>query len=188
MNSEGTPIKVGRKMTADEVLQKKVACVERGEAIGDVRELFFRDPDHFRAGELHSHSSFWETIAERNPSTMKTEVLGWIRDKVSIFPYFQHFTGFFKGERYDSDRPPKKLFRNNMSCKSFANFVRKTLLYRLTAGAISLLGKVGDVQAPHIVLALTVEPFSSPEPVVSWSHGWETRGSGSSRYRMPENF
>ena len=175
-------------MTADEVLQKKVACVERGEAIGDVRELFFRDPDHFRAGELHSHSSFWETISERNPSTMKTEVLGWIRDKVSIFPYFQHFTGFFKGERYDSDRPPKKLFRNNMSCKSFANFVRKTLLYRLTTGAISLLGKVGDVQAPHIVLALTVEPFSSPEPVVSWSRGWETRGSGSSRYRMPENF
>ena len=55
MDSEGTPIKVGRKMTADEVLQKKVACVERGEAIGDVRELFFRDPDHFRAGELHSH-------------------------------------------------------------------------------------------------------------------------------------
>ena len=108
MNSEGTPIKVGRKMKADEVLQKKVACVERGEAIGDVRELFFRDPDHFRAGELHSHSSFWETIAERNPSTMKTEVLGWIRDKVCIFPYFQHFTGFFKGERYDSDRPPKK--------------------------------------------------------------------------------
>lgn len=67
MNSEGTPTKVRRKMAADKVLQKKFACVERGEAIGDVRELFFRDPDHFRAGELHSHSSFWETIAERNP-------------------------------------------------------------------------------------------------------------------------
>ena len=31
-------------------------------------------------------------------------------------------------------------------------------------------------------------PFSSPEPVVSWSRGRETRGSGSSRYRMSENF
>ena len=30
--------------------------------------------------------------------------------------------------------------------------------------------------------------FSSPEPVVPWSRGWETRGSGSSRYRMSENF
>ena len=90
---------VGREMTADKVLQRKVACVERGEAIGDVRELFLRDPDHFREGELHSPSSIWEAIAERNPSTMKTEVLGWIRNKVSVFPYFQHFTGFFKGER-----------------------------------------------------------------------------------------
>ena len=31
-------------------------------------------------------------------------------------------------------------------------------------------------------------PFSSPEPVVSCSRGLETRGSGSSRYRMSENF
>ena len=31
-------------------------------------------------------------------------------------------------------------------------------------------------------------PFSSPEPVVSWSRGRETRGSGRSRYRMSENF
>ena len=45
-----------------------------------------------------------------------------------------------------------------MSCHLFTNFVQKTLLNRLTAGAISLLGKVGDVQAPHIVLPLTVEP------------------------------
>ena len=33
-----------------------------------------------------------------------------------------------------------------------------------------------------------IRPFSSPEPVVSWSRGRETRGSGRSRYRMSENF
>ena len=55
MDSEGIPIKLGREMTADEVvLQRKVVCVERGEAIGDVRELFFRNKDQFKAGELHS--------------------------------------------------------------------------------------------------------------------------------------
>ena len=32
------------------------------------------------------------------------------------------------------------------------------------------------------------KPFSSPEPVVSWSRGREARGSGSSRSRMSENF
>ena len=34
----------------------------------------------------------------------------------------------------------------------------------------------------------TLHAFSSPEPVVSWSRGRETRGSGRSRYRMSENF
>ena len=86
---------VRREMTADKVLQRKVACVERGEAIGDVRELLLRDPDHFREGELHSPSSIWETIAERNPSTMKTEVLGWIKDKVSVFILFIYFILLF---------------------------------------------------------------------------------------------
>ena len=82
--------------------------------------------------------------------------------KRSIFPYFQHFTGFYKGERFDSDRPPQKLFRNNVSCKPFVNFSRKALLNRLTIGAISLMGKVGDVQTPHLVLPLTVEPSKPP--------------------------
>ena len=45
-----------------------------------------------------------------------------------------------------------------MSCKPFADFVRGTLLDRLTSGAISLKGKVGDVDPPHLVLPLTVEP------------------------------
>ena len=33
-------------------------------------------------------------------------------------------------------------------------------------------------------MADTFRPFSSPEPVVSWSRGLETIGSGSSCYRM----
>ena len=45
-----------------------------------------------------------------------------------------------------------------MSCKPFANFVRSTLLDHLTSGAISLKGKVGQVDPPHLVLPLTVEP------------------------------
>ena len=45
-----------------------------------------------------------------------------------------------------------------MSCKPFADFVRSTLLDRLTSRAISLKGKVGEVDPPHLVLPLTVEP------------------------------
>ena len=78
--------------------------------------------------------------------------------EVSIFEYFQPFSGSFKGKQYCSDYPPSELFRNNMSCKPFADFVRSTLLDRLASGAISLIGKVGEVDPPHLVLPLTVEP------------------------------
>ena len=40
----------------------------------------------------------------------------------------------------------------------------------------------------RISFAAKHSSFSSPEPVVSWSLGREKRGSGSSRYRMSENF
>ena len=66
--------------------------------------------------------------------------------------------GSFQGEHYDSDLPPPKLFANNGSCKSFTQFIRKTLLARLRSGAISLVGRVGSVTPPHLVLPLTVEP------------------------------
>lgn len=67
---------------------------------------------HFRAGELHAHHSFWESVAERCPEmATETDVLVWIRHKVSIFPFFQHFEGSFKGVHYDSDRPPHKMFK-----------------------------------------------------------------------------
>ena len=61
-----------------------------------------------------------------------------------------------------TDLPPRKAFLNNVSCKPFVKFIQQTLLDRLETGAVSLLGKVGEVQPPppppHLVLPLTVEP------------------------------
>ena len=106
--------------------------------------------NHFRAGDLHAQYSFWESAAERCPEmATQTDVLDWIKDKLSIFPYFQHCKGSLKGEHYDSDRPPPKMFGNNMSCKPFVSFVQKT---RLGTGAISLVGRVGEVAPPHITI------------------------------------
>ena len=117
-----------------------------GEALGDVGDLLFRDPEHFRAGELHEHVDSCKEIMGI-PSLHQSEVLAWIEGKVSVFPYFQHFSGGFKGESYDSDLPPGKAFFN-VSCKPFVKFIQQTLLDRLKTGAVSLLGKVGEVQAP----------------------------------------
>ena len=67
--------------------------------IGNVNELLFRDPDHFVAGELHKHGANWAEIAKLAPSLQREEVLSWIGNKVSIFPYCRHFKGTFKEER-----------------------------------------------------------------------------------------
>ncbi len=52
---------------------------------------------------------------------------------------------------------PISLLKNNGSCKHFTQFIHKGLLARLRSGAISLMGKVGYVRPPHLVLSLTVE-------------------------------
>jgi hypothetical protein len=135
-----------------------VNLVEQGEAIGDIERLAFRDPNHFIAGELHRHIASWESIAEQAPSANQHEVLEWITHQVSIFPYFHHFKGIFKGEQFDSTLPLPRVFRNNVSCRPFVEFISTTLLQRLRSGTISLLGRVGQVAPPHLVLPLTVEP------------------------------
>ena len=66
--------------------------------------------------------------------------------------------GVFKGRSYNSARAPPVQFRNNPSCRPFVDYVRKTLLDRIHSGAVSLLGRVGRVTPPHLVLSLTVEP------------------------------
>ena len=63
--SEGTPIKVVREMTADEVLQRMVVCVEQGEAIGDVCELFFPRPGSLQSGRV----TFSIIVSEDNCGT-----------------------------------------------------------------------------------------------------------------------
>ena len=131
--------------------------VVSGDTLGDPNNLLFRDPNHFLAGELHEHPEQWSVIIGAHPTPQQSQVFDWINGKIAIFSYFQHFTGSFKGISYDSDRPPQKAFRNNTSCKPFVDFVRKTLLERLETGAISLLGRVGHVPHPHLLLPLTVE-------------------------------
>lgn len=154
----GNPVTLSGGMTANGNLERVMRQVVSGETIGDIENLMFRDPSQFCAGELHNNVGYWDEIASRNPSERHNTILGWIRNKVSVVPFFQHFTGSFKGNDYDSDRPPPRLFKNNVSCKSFGEFIKETLVGRLKTGAISLVGRVGVVQPPYLVLPLTVEP------------------------------
>ncbi len=82
----------------------------------------------------------------------QTEVLDWIKDKV----LFSRISNILR-VRLRASTPPHQMFRNNRSCKHSVSFVQKTLINRLGTGAISLVGRVGEVAPPHIVLPVTVE-------------------------------
>ena len=127
--------------------------VIQGDALGSVSELQFRDPDHFRDGELHNHVNQWEEIVGN-----KLESYTGFEKKYLWKNTSSPFRVSFKGKSYDSARPPLAQFSNNPSCRPFVDFVRKTLLDRISSGAISMLGPVGQVSPPHLVLPLTVEP------------------------------
>ena len=128
----------------------------------------------FRAGEQHEHYEQWENLAGDQPSPPAIANIRMDREQDIIFQFFHPFSGNFKGQFYDSARPPSRKFRNNPSCRLFADFVRRTLLDRLRMGAISLRGKVGEAKSPFLVLPLTVDlqsRGSAMTPVIL-IYGW----------------
>ena len=144
VDSRENPVTVSRGMAANCGLEDKVKRVEQGEVIGNVQELVFRDPNYFRAGELHSNATYWEEIAQRNPSSGQNEILRWIRERVSIFPYFKHLVDNLKAKSLIRIAPREKRPED-------LDGLPKT-------GAISWLGRVGEVEPPFLVLPFTVEP------------------------------
>ena len=130
MNFRGHPVKVNGETTPNQQLFNRVNQVQAGEIIGHVEEVYFRNPNHFRAGELHNHYSVWQDISHVLPPDKQSEILGWIK-KFSVEPYFQPYKERFKAEEYNSDRPPHRVLPNNPSCRPFASFVRKVLFERL---------------------------------------------------------
>ena len=119
--------------------------------------LAIPDPAAFVAGQLHCHLQEWKSIASTS-SLLSRDVLDWLENKVQVQPFFRHFKGNFEGKHFDSPSPPQRIFYNHKSCAPFAKFISDTILQRLSTGAISVWGKEGKVEPPHLVVPLTVEP------------------------------
>ena len=77
---------------------------------------------------------------------------------VSVHDFFQHFKGDFRGKTYDSDLPSKSFFPNNRICDKFADFISETIIERVENGSLSIWGREGECEPPHLVLPITVEP------------------------------
>jgi hypothetical protein len=118
-------------------------AVQNGNVAADASLLAFRDPRSFRGGQLHEHYDTWESLAAPH-CEVSSEVLSWIRRKVNVFAYFQHFRGQFKGRHYSSSLSPPKIFFNHPSCTPFVAFISKTILERLSVGwAVQGRGRLG---------------------------------------------
>lgn len=150
---EGSPS--SGKVTSRESLLGEISRVITG-GKGDLRKLAFRDPSSFKAGEIHHHLPMWEEVLAKNPR--KEEILGWLEGGVNIHSFMRPFKGNFKGKKYDSPSPPRKIFKNHPSCAKFTEFITKTLLERIATGAVRIWGRVGKVTPPWLVLPMTVEP------------------------------
>ena len=118
--------------------------------------LSFRDPDAFIAGELHRHVDKLEEILAQHPK--QDEIFSYIKYKVNVGDFFTRFQRDFQGTFYNSPRPPRAEFSNNKSCLGFEDFISTTILERVKNGSLSVWGRVGEVDLPHLVMPLTVEP------------------------------
>ena len=120
-----------------------------------VRDLRFRNPVCFRAGNILNFITRWEEVLAGQEK--RAEILSYLRDGVDVNPFFAPYKGDFQGKFYDSPIPLSACFPNSKSCEEFTDFISSTISQRLANGSISLWGKVGECTPPYLVMPLTVE-------------------------------
>ena len=81
-----------------------------------------------------------------------------IQNKINVRDFFIRIRGDFQGTFYDSPCPPRAQFSNSKSCLCFEDFISSTILECVKNGSLSVWGRIGEVEPPHLVMPLTVEP------------------------------
>ena len=132
-----------------------ISDVKSGALKLSAEDIAFQDMDFFIAGEIYHHYEAWETIL--HDSHKRDEILKYISGGVSVFDFFRHFEGQVKGRNYNSPLPPKMISENNKNCRSHEDFISATILERIANGFLSIWGKVGECDPPHLVKLITVE-------------------------------
>ena len=118
------------------------------------KAITFPDPCNFIAGSIHNNKHVWVKIIEESNS----EVLNWVNNYADIHDLMQPFKGMFWGVQYDDVYPRSRQFNNAANCQEHIDFINDEITSRLQSGAVTLLGKVGEVQPPYIVSPITIEP------------------------------
>jgi hypothetical protein len=119
-------------------------------------EIAFRDPDYFVSGQLHEHLLQWDELLQLNHNDHSPTVKRWIHDKIDIYEFMQPFKGNFAGMHLDSAQPPAHIFLNYNVCEPYKLEIAQILEDRIANGSLELLGRVGLVPPPHIVMPLVI--------------------------------
>ena len=117
--------------------------------------LTFSDLSFFVPGQLHDNLAQWEFIAEQ--FSPQREPMCFVRDKVNVAFLVVPFKGKFAGKFFNSPFPAKMEFPNSPICAQFEEFI-SSIIDRVQNGSLVFRGRVGQVEAPHLVVPITVEP------------------------------
>ena len=97
-----------------------------------VRDLRFRNPVCFRAGNIHNFITRWEEVLTGQEK--RAEILSYLRDGVDVNSFFAPYKGDFQGKFYDSPIPPSACFPNSKSCEEFTDFMAPRQWFHLRVG------------------------------------------------------
>jgi hypothetical protein len=119
--------------------------------------------NRFKAGRLAHpcHLAFWEGVILRD-HPRKEFIMDNLRG-MRPSRGFRHFKGSFMGVSYDCATPPSRAFVNHFppgltsTGETAAAWALRKIKEDEVTGAVRCLGKVGEVDPPHVVLPLTVE-------------------------------
>ena len=121
-----------------------------------MRSLAFRDPNRFVAGQLHDNLKNWGILCQEVSNPQSNQVMKWVKEGINVFDFFKHFKGNFRGQAYNSTIPPSVYLKNHASCEQSSDNIARQLEDRLRNGSLELLGKVGEVQPPWLVMPLVM--------------------------------
>ena len=105
VSPSGTPRSDG--MTSTAKLWEDIEKVLAGD-VNPLENLFLRDPDCFRAGEVHAYPDLWNKISAGH--VKEVEVNEWISKGINITAFCRSNKGDFKGVGYDCPTPPRETF------------------------------------------------------------------------------
>jgi hypothetical protein len=119
-----------------------------------LENLALRDHTEFVAGQVHEEIGNWRRVLNEVNNDSSKMVGEWIQNKVDIYQFFQHFVGKFEGIGLNSEIPPPMVFNNYRNCIPHKEEIARHLEEGIMNGSLELLGRVGEVEPPRVVMPL----------------------------------